>query len=85
MWEGCGLALTFTPPNHTMNIDAEFGKSLDSTLIERGLMELCPDIHFDLAACIGQWHPGILYRKGVYHKGLHVCGLDRGIVPEFKL
>jgi len=61
-----------------------WGHTLDAPVIERGLLELNPDIHFDLAGAIGQWHPHILYRQGVYYYGQHVTPMDRGLVPEFK-
>ena len=63
----------------------EFGRTLDSSLIETGLRRLNPDIHFDLAARIGQWHPRIATRQGVFHLGHHICSMDRGMVPEFKV
>ena len=63
----------------------ETGKTLDSSTIQQGLKELCPDLHFDLAAAIGQWHPSIEDRQGVYYCGKHLCSMDRGLVPEFKI
>jgi len=66
-----------------MNVD--YGKTLDSTIIERGLRSLNPDLHFDLAAAIGQVHPYIMDRQGVYYKGKHICAMDRGPVPEYKI
>lgn len=66
-------------------VDVEFGHALDSIVIERGLRELCPGIHFDLAVATNQWHPYIEERQGVYYMGKHITGMDRGSVPEFKL
>jgi hypothetical protein len=68
-----------------MDLNVEFGKTLDSTLIETGLRDLCPGIHFDLAGCIGQVHPYVTTRQGVYFMGRHIVGMDRGPVPEFKI
>jgi hypothetical protein len=62
----------------------ENGHALDSAIIKRGLIELNSGFHFDLAVCIGQWHPNIENRQGVYYMGSHICSMDRGIVPEFK-
>ncbi len=58
------------------------GHVLHETVIKTGLRELCPDIHFDLAACIGQLHPFIEQRQGVYYNGAYIVGMDRGEVPE---
>lgn len=66
-------------------VDVEFGHSLDSVILERGLRELCPGIHFDLAVATNQWHPYIEERQGVYYMGKHITGMDRGSVPEFKI
>lgn len=62
-----------------------YGQVLDSFVIETGLRELCPDLHFDLGGKHNQLHPFINQRQGVYYKGNHVCSMDRGMVPEFKL
>lgn len=61
------------------------GKVLDSAAIVTGLQELNKDLHFDLAAAIGQQHPYINDRQGVYFYGKHLCSMDRGLVPEYKL
>lgn len=63
----------------------DFGKALDSALIERGLRELCPGLHFDLAAATGQLHPYIHDRQGVYYDGKHICAMDRATIPEYKI
>lgn len=61
-----------------------FGRTIDAAIIERGLIELCPDIHFDAATKKGEWHPYQATRQGVFWHGQHVCSMDRGLVPEFK-
>lgn len=66
-------------------IGTDFGKSLDESAVKTELRRLCPGIHFDLAAAIGQIHPFINDRQGVYYEGRHIAAMDRGIIPEFKL
>ena len=63
----------------------DLGTPLHETVVKRGLIELNPDIHFDLAAAIGQIHPMILGRQGVYLYGRHICSMDRGMIPEYKV
>lgn len=63
----------------------DFGRSIDSSVIEQGLRELNPDIHFDMGADLGMWHPRIDSRQGVFYRGNHICSMDRGMVPEFKI
>ena len=41
-------------------------------------------MHFDLGAALGQWHPYIERRQGVFFQGSHICSMDRGMIPEFK-
>lgn len=68
----------------------DLGTPLHETVVKRGLVELNPDIHFDLAACIGQIHPMINQRQGVYVYGQHICSMDRStpelpMIPEYKV
>lgn len=63
---------------------ANFGHTLDSAVIEKGLRELNPDIHFDMGTKLGQWHPYQSTRQGVFYHGQHICSMDRGLVPEYK-
>ncbi len=61
-----------------------FGRTLDSTTIEKGLKELCPDLRFDVGTKLGAWHPHQKIRQGVFWHETHICSMDRGLVPEFK-
>jgi hypothetical protein len=63
----------------------DYGKSIPSLTIEEGLRDINSDLHFDLAARIGQGHPFHAERQGVWHLGDHICSMDRGSVPEFKI
>lgn len=63
------------------------GRTLDEAVVKRGLRELCPGLHFDLAGCLTSQtgiHPGIESRQGVYYEGRHITAMDRGWLPEFK-
>lgn len=60
------------------------GRTIDAAVIERGLIELCPDIHLDPTTKKDHWHPYQSVRQGVFWHGQHICSMDRGLVPEFK-
>lgn len=60
------------------------GRTIDAAIIEKELIELCPDMHFDAGTKKGEWHPYQAVRQGVFWHGQHVCSMDRGLVPEFK-
>lgn len=67
-----------------MELD-DFGKQLNEVDIKRGLQELNADIHFDMGTNFNQWHPYQSTRQGVFYKGTHVCSMDRGLIPEYKV
>jgi hypothetical protein len=60
----------------------DFGRKLESSVMERGLRELCPDITFDHATNHGQAHPWQERCQGIFFRGRHVCAMDRGLIPE---
>lgn len=70
----------------------DYGKSLDSADIEKGLREMNPDISFDMpnrlshASFVMQGVPDFetlnQNRKGVYYNGYYICPMDRGMVTE---
>lgn len=64
---------------------ADFGQMLEASVVEKGLRELNQDINFDLATRKGMEHPYQDSRQGVYYREKHVCSMDRGILPEFKI
>jgi len=64
---------------------ADFGLSLNAVVVEAGLRDLNNELHFDLGTRTGQWHPYIDTRQGVYYRESHICSMDRGIIPEFKV
>jgi hypothetical protein len=63
---------------------ANFGKTIDSSVIQQGLRELNPEIHFDMGTKLGMEHPYQAVRQGVFYHGDHICSMDRGLVPEYK-
>ncbi len=54
-------------------------------MVEAGLRDLNHEMHFDLGARFGLWHPYADTRQGVYYRELHICSMDRGVIPEFKV
>lgn len=68
-----------------MSYPPDYGKVMQSVDIEKGLKELNPDIHFDLGGKFNAIHPYIADRQGVWYKGRHVCSMDRGPIPEYKI
>ena len=60
------------------------GKTIDASVIQKGLLELNGDLRFDVATKRGAWHPNQALRQGVFWHETHICAMDRGLVPEFK-
>jgi hypothetical protein len=69
----------------TIEIETDLGQPISYETLTKGLKELCPGLHFDMAGALGMWHPLIGFRAGVFYEGAHVCSIDRGMVPEYKL
>ena len=69
----------------------DWGHTISQVDAERGLRELNPGFHFDMGVKLGLGesasgiHPMQDIRQGVYFQGRHVCSMDRGVIPEFKL
>jgi len=63
---------------------SNFGRTIESAVIEQGLRELNPGIHFDMGTKLGMVHPMQGIRQGVFYNGNHVCSMDRGLIPEYK-
>ena len=62
------------------------GETMDVIHFQRTLQGLNPDIHFDLGANLGLYHPKIERWLGVYHAGRHVTSMDRGpSIPEYNI
>lgn len=69
------------------------GQSLDAASVEKGLRELQPLLTFDAVVRRPSDYGFALSTAGdlasqfvgVYYNGKHVCSMDRGSIPEFKL
>jgi hypothetical protein len=68
-----------------MDIERDWGKQIESSVLETGLRSLQPDLHFDMGPKLGMYHPWMKTRQGVYYLGMHICSMDRGLVPEFRV
>lgn len=64
---------------------ADYGHTLSYPVVEKGLQELQPGIHLDMGPKLGMEHPFMAERAGVYYEGRHICSIDRGIIPEYKV
>jgi len=82
------MALAVTGPKSVL------GSTLSSVAIEKGLRELCPDIHFDMPNKLEDAQFVVstagfdvinANRQGIYRNGNYLAGMDRGIVTEFKV
>ncbi len=78
----------------TAGSPSTLGDTLSSVAMERGLRELCPDLHFDMpnkledaqfVASTAGFDRINANRQGIYWNGRYLCGMDRGVVTEFKL
>lgn len=80
-----------------MNTAPELGHALDSAVIQSGLKELNKDFAFDVVVNRpGDWENVVQFRDHAALEAVrknrlpvligdrYICGLDRGIVPEFK-
>lgn len=63
----------------------DIGTPLSYERVTSGLKALSPGLHFDMGAALGMWHPYIETRAGVFYEGRHICSIDRGMIPEFKI
>ncbi len=61
----------------------DLGKTISSVEIERGLQELNPGLHFDVATKQNVVHPLQGELQGVFFDGKHIGTMSRGMVPEF--
>jgi hypothetical protein len=58
------------------------GTALPEMDVKAGLLEMCPDLHFDMGVCLNIWHPYQSTRQNVFYKGNSVGAMDRGVLPE---
>ena len=62
------------------------GEPMEIMRLQRVLRELNPDIHFDMGANLGLYHPKIESWLGVFIAGRHIASMDRGpSIPEYNI
>ena len=59
------------------------GISLNSADVCEKLQEQCPGINFDRGGRQNLWHPQIDQIQGVFYYALHICSMDRGVMPPY--
>ena len=66
-----------------INIPKAFmGHTLQEATVKVVLRRMNPDIHFDMGAALGIWHPYMETRQNVFYRGKSVVGMDRRTLPE---
>lgn len=58
------------------------GYTLQEATVKAALLQMNPDLHFDMGACLGLWHPFMSTRQNVFYRGRSICAMDRGTLPE---
>jgi len=57
-------------------------RGIDSVVFVQRLAERCPGIHVDIAGRQNIWTPRQDEFMGLFYWQKHICGMDRGIMPE---
>lgn len=63
----------------------DFGRFVPEAKLKAALKSLNPGFHFDVGGNLDMPHPQMSIRQGVYFNGQHVCSMDRGNIPEYKV
>lgn len=63
----------------------DFGRFIPEAKLKTALRGLNPGIHFDVGGNLEFPHPMMEQRQGVWYNGQHVCSMDRGNIPEYKV
>jgi hypothetical protein len=63
----------------------EFGRFIPEVKLKAALTGLNPGFHFDVGGNLDMPHPQMATRQGVYFNGQHICSMDRGNLPEYKI
>jgi len=58
------------------------GITLQESNVKSFLQEMNPEIHFDMGACLGLWHPYMQFRQNIFYRGGSVGAMDRNVLPE---
>lgn len=57
--------------------------NLDAADVAQRLRERCPGLLFDILGNQGRWSPRQKEFQGVQYLSRHICGMDRGRMPEW--
>lgn len=63
----------------------DFGRFMSETKLKEALVALNPGFHFDIGGNLEMPHPMMEKRQGVWFHGNHICSMDRGNIPEYKV
>jgi hypothetical protein len=63
----------------------DFGRYIPEARLKAALMSLNPGFHFDVGGNLELPHPMMDKRQGVWFNGRHICSMDRGNIPEYKI
>lgn len=70
------MAATISIPRSYM------GQTLQESTVKRGLLQMQPELHFDMGSCLNIWHPYRETRQNVFYRGKSIGAMDRGTLPE---
>lgn len=69
-----------------MNLDHDFGQTMDEKTLKDGLLKLNSNFVFDPGGRLNMYHPQISTRQGVYIGLNHICSMERGAaIPEYNV
>jgi len=63
----------------------DFGRFIPEQRLKTALQSLNPGFHFDVGGNLEYPHPQMEKRQGVWFNGNHICSMDRGNLPEYKI
>lgn len=63
----------------------DFGRFIPEARLKATLTSLNPGFHFDVGGNLEYPHPQMEKRQGVWLNGRHICSMDRGNIPEYKI
>jgi hypothetical protein len=63
----------------------DYGRFLPEAKLKAALVSLNSGFHFDVGGNLDFPHPFMEHRQGVYLMGRHICSMDRGNIPEYKI
>jgi hypothetical protein len=71
--------------NRIFEANQDFGRFLPEARLKAVLKGLNPGFHFDVGGNLDFPHPMMEKRQGVWFNGHHICSMDRGNIPEYKI